>query len=43
MTELKMLVTIVCATVCFNDIAQIPPEMWKVITTTVIIKHTLKN
>ena len=30
MTELKMLVTI-GATVCFNDIAQIPPEMWKVI------------
>lgn len=42
MTELKILVTI-GATVCFNDIAQIPPEMWKVITTTVIIKHTLKN
>lgn len=31
MTELKILVTI-GATVCFNDIAQIPPEfMWKVI------------
>ena len=30
MTELKILVTI-GATVCFNDIAQIPPEMWNVI------------
>lgn len=29
MTELKILV-IIGATVCFNDIAQILPEMWKV-------------